>query len=155
MPRVVLIYPEIPPNTGNIARSCAATGTELHLIEPLGFRITDRDLKRAGIDYWDYVDVTCHSSWEDFHQMAQARGGRYVGFMARGKTNYWDVEYQETDWLLFGSESSGIPPKIAAVCDESAFIPMPQAKVRSLNLSVSAALGLFEAYRQLTFAKDQ
>lgn len=74
--------------------------------------------------------------------------------MARGKTNYWQVEYQETDWLLFGSESSGIPSEIAAICDESAFIPMPQAKVRSLNLSVSAALGLFEAYRQLTFAKD-
>ncbi len=153
MPRVVLIYPEIPPNTGNIARSCAATGTELHLIEPLGFKITDRYLKRAGIDYWPYVDVTCHSDWHAFHQMAQARGGRYVGFMARGKTNYWEVTYQAEDWLLFGSESSGIPAEIAALCQESAYIPMPQAKVRSLNLSVSAALGLFEAYRQLTLAK--
>lgn len=155
MPRVVLIYPEIPPNTGNIARSCAATGTELHLIEPLGFKITDRYLKRAGIDYWPYVDVTCHSDWDTFHQMAQARGGRYVGFMARGQKNYWDIHYQAEDWLIFGSESSGIPPEIAATCDESVYIPMPQAKVRSLNLSVSAALGLFEAYRQLTFAKDQ
>jgi len=109
MLQVALIYPEIPPNTGNIARTCAATNTHLHLVEPLGFEISDRQLKRAGIDYWEYVNVTVHPNIE---------------------------------------ESSGLPEEIIAN-NPSVQIPMEHPKVRSLNLSVSAALGLFEARRQL------
>lgn len=146
MLQVALIYPEIPPNTGNIARTCAATGTNLHLVEPLGFEISDRQLKRAGIDYWDYVNVTVHPNLDSLREAS--RGGRWVCFSARGKQNFYEFEYQDGDWLLFGSESSGLPQEIIAE-HPTVYIPMPSSKVRSLNLSVSAALGLFEARRQL------
>ena len=146
MLQVALIYPEIPPNTGNIARTCAATGTHLHLVEPLGFEISDRQLKRAGIDYWEYVDVTVHPNLDSLREAS--KDARWVCFSARGKQNFYDFQYQDNDWLLFGSESSGLPAEITAT-NPTVYIPMPQTKVRSLNLSVSAALGLFEARRQL------
>ncbi|OLP17091.1 tRNA (uridine(34)/cytosine(34)/5-carboxymethylaminomethyluridine(34)-2'-O)-methyltransferase TrmL [Leptolyngbya sp. 'hensonii'] len=149
MPQVVLVHPQIPPNTGNIARTCAATGTELHLVGPLGFEISDRYLKRAGLDYWPYVDLHYHESLELFHTYCQQRGGRWLGFTTVGNCNYVNFHYREDDWLLFGSETVGLPAWALAHCAETIRIPMTQAGVRSLNLSVSAALGLFEARRQL------
>lgn len=151
MPQVVLIQPQIPPNTGNIARTCAATRTELHLVGPLGFEISDRYLKRAGLDYWPYVDVHTYDSIGVFKSMHQQRGGRWIGFSKAGITNYTQFEYCEDDWLLFGCETEGLPATVLQACDTTAYIPMAEANVRSLNLSVSAALGLFEARRQLGY----
>jgi tRNA (cytidine/uridine-2'-O-)-methyltransferase len=149
MPQVVLIHPQIPPNTGNIARTCAATGTELHLVGPLGFEISDRYLKRAGLDYWPYVKLHYHQNLEAFKSLHQQRGGRWLGFSVNGSFNYTNFEFQDSDWLLFGSETTGLPSAVLSACDATLYIPMSQPQVRSLNLSVSVAVGLFEAYRQL------
>ncbi len=154
MPQVVLVNPLIPPNTGNIARTCAATGTELHLVGPLGFEISDRYLKRAGLDYWPYVKLHYHESLEAFSAIHQTRGGRRLGFSVRGLCNYASFEFQADDWLLFGSETTGLPRDVLASCDATIYIPMAEPKVRSLNLSVSVAVGLFEAYRQLGYLHD-
>lgn len=151
MPRIVLVYPEIPPNTGNIARTCAATGTELHLVEPLGFELSDRYLKRAGLDYWQYVLLTCHASFEAFADYSHARSGRWIGFSTSGTCSYTTIDYREDDWLLYGQETRGLSAEILAQCDLVTRIPMEQTGVRSLNLSVSVAVGLFEARRQLGY----
>lgn len=151
MPRIVLVNPEIPPNTGNIARTCAATGTELHLIEPLGFELSDRYLKRAGLDYWQHVPLTIHPSFEAFALHSRPRGGRWIGFSTKGRCSYTALTYQEEDWLLYGKETAGLPPEICEQCSPLVRIPMGQAAVRSLNLSVSVAIGLFEARRQLGY----
>jgi len=149
MVRVVLVHPQIPPNTGNIARTCAATRTPLHLVGPLGFEISDRYLKRAGLDYWPFVDLTYHLDWPTFTTHQQEQEGRCIGFSSFGTTNYIHFAFQSNDWLLFGSETQGLPPEALDYCDTVVKIPMSQPGVRSLNLSVSAALGLFEARRQL------
>lgn len=149
MPNVVLVQPQIPPNTGNIARTCAATETELHLVRPLGFEISDRYLKRAGLDYWPYVNLHEHVSWQAFETTQQQRGGRLIGFSVRGKDNYLDFSFLADDWLLFGRETTGLPAEILTQCHNTVYIPMKSPYVRSLNLSVSVALGLFEAHRQL------
>jgi tRNA (cytidine/uridine-2'-O-)-methyltransferase len=149
MPRVVLVHPQIPPNTGNVARTCAATCTELHLVGPLGFELSDRYLKRAGLDYWEFVNLRYHPTVTDFYTYHQSQGGRLLGFSKAGADNYFEFLYQNHDWLLFGSETEGLPPDVLAKCDATLYIPMTQAGVRSLNLSVSAALGLYEARRQL------
>ena len=149
MPRVVLVNPQIPPNTGSIARTCAATGTELHLVKPLGFELSDRYLKRAGLDYWPYVDLRVHESFTDYTHHFQGQGGRRIGFSTSGQCNYIEFNFKTDDWLLFGCESAGLPPNVLADCDQVLRIPMAQANVRSLNLSVSVAVGLFEALRQL------
>ncbi len=149
MPRIVLVNPQIPPNTGNIARSTAATEVELHLVAPLGFEISDRYLKRAGLDYWPHVKLTYHNSPEEFLKAAKNRGGRLIGFSVRGKQDYLDCEYQEDDWLLFGSETKGLPPEVLTQCDLTSFITMKSDHVRSLNLSVSVSVVLFESLRQL------
>jgi tRNA (cytidine/uridine-2'-O-)-methyltransferase len=151
MPQVVLVNPLIPPNTGNIARTCAATGTELHLVGPLGFEISDRYLKRAGLDYWPYVKLHSHESLEAFKTAHQLRGGRWLGFSVRGHCNYVNFQYQPDDWLLFGSETTGLAPEVISMCDTTLYIPMYEKNVRSLNLSVSVAVGLFEARRQLGY----
>jgi len=151
MVRVVLIHPQIPPNTGNIARTCAATCTELHLVGPLGFEISDRYLKRAGLDYWPYVNLHCHDSLDAFEAFHRQGGGRWIGFSASGRCSYVKFQFQPGDWLLFGSETTGLPPNVLDACEESVYIPMSQLSVRSLNLSVSAAVGLFEARRQLGY----
>ena len=148
MVRVVLVNPEIPPNTGNIARTCAATRTELHLVAPLGFEISDRYLKRAGLDYWPYVKLHYHDDLSAFWQHHQQRGGRLIAFSVRGSKNYLDCQYQETDWLLFGKETAGLPPDVMTACNEKVRIDIVEPNVRSLNLSVSVAIGLFEAIRQ-------
>lgn len=151
MPQVVLIHPQIPPNTGNIARTCAATGTELHLVGPLGFEISDRYLKRAGLDYWPYVNLHYHESLDIFKTYHQQRGGRWLGLSVKGNCNYIHCQFRPDDWLLFGSETTGLPPAILSACSEKLYIPMMQAGVRSLNLSVSVAVSLFEARRQLGY----
>ncbi|HAG83844.1 MAG TPA: tRNA (uridine(34)/cytosine(34)/5-carboxymethylaminomethyluridine(34)-2'-O)-methyltransferase TrmL [Cyanobacteria bacterium UBA12227] len=151
MIRVVLVHPQIPPNTGNIARTCAATGTELHLVGPLGFEISDRYLKRAGLDYWPYVKLYSHESLDTFTAVYQQLGGRWIGFSTTGKYSYVQFEFQANDWLLFGSETMGLPSHILDTCEATVFIPMSQPRVRSLNLSVSVAVGLFEARRQLGY----
>ncbi|MCU0524489.1 MAG: tRNA (cytidine(34)-2'-O)-methyltransferase [Elainella sp. Prado103] len=149
MPQVVLVQPQIPPNTGNIARTCAATATPLHLVGPLGFEISDRYLKRAGLDYWPYVDLHYHDSLSQFQDYRQHHLGRWIGFSTTGQYNYSQFEYRADDWLLFGCETAGLPPEVLQACDATVYIPMHQPHVRSLNLSVSAAIGLFEARRQL------
>jgi tRNA (cytidine/uridine-2'-O-)-methyltransferase len=147
--RVVLINPQIPPNTGNIARTCAATKTELHLVGPLGFEISDRYLKRAGLDYWPHVSLHFHRDLSAFQQVQQLEGGRCLGFTVRGRQCYSQFSYQAEDWLIYGSESQGLPVEFLQTCDESLYIPIAEPAVRSLNLSVSVAITLFEAYRQL------
>ena len=149
MPKVVLVNPEIPPNTGNIARTCAATATELHLVEPLGFELSDRYLKRAGLDYWPHVQLTVHASWANWCEAAQAVGGRWIGFTTRGVDDYSALQYRPNDWLLFGCETQGLPTAALEKCDRTARIPIETGAVRSLYLSVSVAVGVFEAIRQL------
>lgn len=151
MPQVVLVNPEIPPNTGNIARTCAATATKLHLVGPLGFEISDRYLKRAGLDYWPYVDLLYHDSFADFQTYSQAAGGRWVGFSTSGVYSHVKFQFQPDDWLLFGCETAGLPRTVLDACQATVYIPMSQKHVRSLNLSVSVAIGLFEARRQLGY----
>ncbi len=150
MPQIVLVNPQIPPNTGNIARTCAATRTKLHLVGPLGFEITDRYLKRAGLDYWPYVQLQIHDSIETFIEFRLQQPGRWVGFSVRGTCNHFKFQFQADDWLLFGSETNGLPAEIIDRCDATVYIPTIEPGVRSLNLSVSAAVGLFEAQRQLS-----
>ncbi len=151
MPQVVLIHPQIPPNSGNIARTCAATGTELHLVGPMGFEISDRYLKRAGLDYWPYVNLHYHDSLDTFQASYQQHGGRWIGFSVAGSCSYARFSFQPDDWLIFGSETTGLPPTVISTCAASLYIPMAQPGVRSLNLSVSVAVGLFEARRQLGY----
>jgi tRNA (cytidine/uridine-2'-O-)-methyltransferase len=153
MVSVVLFQPQIPPNTGNIARTCAATQTPLHLIGPLGFEITDRYLKRAGLDYWPAVDLHHHLSWEAFQAFQEESPSeppsRLLGFTTRGEHNYSRFTFQPNDRLLFGRETTGLPDFALEACNETLFIPIDYSHVRSLNLSVSVAVGLFEARRQL------
>lgn len=151
MPQVVLVEPQIPPNTGNIARTCAATATELHLVGPLGFELGDRYLKRAGLDYWSKVKVQYYPQVQNFQQMQQRRGGRLIGFSVRGSCNYLDWQYRDDDWLLFGSETQGLSASLLQSCDATLYIPIRRDCVRSLNLSVSTAVALFEARRQLGY----
>jgi tRNA (cytidine/uridine-2'-O-)-methyltransferase len=155
MPAIVLVNPQIPPNTGNIARTCAATATPLHLVAPLGFDLSDRALKRAGLDYWPQVNLTIHPDWGTFFAQQRQSGGRTIGFSTSGRYSYTDLAYRADDWLLFGSETEGLPQSILTACDETAYIPMNRSIVRSLNLSVSAAIGLFEALRQLEIARQE
>ncbi|MFN9176434.1 MAG: tRNA (uridine(34)/cytosine(34)/5-carboxymethylaminomethyluridine(34)-2'-O)-methyltransferase TrmL [Synechocystis sp.] len=149
MVKVVLVNPQIPPNTGNIARTCAATQTELHLVGPLGFELSDRYLKRAGLDYWPYVDLHFYPDCEAFVTHWRQVGGNLLGFSVTGTVNFWDYHYQATDWLLMGSETDGLPQSMRDLCAQLLCIPMPQSEVRSLNLASSTAIALFEARRQL------
>lgn len=148
MLHVALWEPEIPPNTGNIARLCAATGATLHLIGRLGFRLDDRSLKRAGLDYWDQVDVRRHA---DFAQFEEAMAGqRIFCFTAHAERLYTSVRYEAGDVLLFGGESFGLPDAIVTRHRERTLvIPMPAGKVRSLNLATAVGIGLYGALRQL------
>ncbi len=154
MPRVVLVHPEIPPNTGNIARTCAATETELHLVAPLGFEISDRYLKRAGLDYWPYVNLYYHQDLNHFWQHYEQKSGQLIGFTVRGSGDYLDYKYKKDDWLIFGCETKGLPPEVLERCDYRAYIEITQPKVRSLNLSVSVSIALFEAIRQTKQGSD-
>jgi tRNA (cytidine/uridine-2'-O-)-methyltransferase len=145
---VVLVQPEIPPNTGSIARLCAATLTPLHLIEPLGFKIDDKHLKRAGLDYWPLVDVRIHKSWDDF--ITSAPGKQLLYFSKRALKSYTQAHYQENYYLVFGPETRGLPQDLLNANPESSYrIPMAGAAVRSLNLSNAVSIVLYEGLRQL------
>lgn len=145
---VVLVEPEIPPNTGSIGRLCVATDTPLHLVEPLGFVIDDKHLRRAGLDYWPHVRLHRHRDWATF-EAARPRG-RLLCFAARAPRSYLDVSYRDDDLLVFGGESRGLPPAIRdAHADTLVGIPIESPHVRSLNLATAVAIALYEARRQL------
>ena len=148
---IVLVEPEIPPNTGNIARSCAATETVLHLVKPLGFSIDDRSLKRAGLDYWPYVKLQIHESLDDF--MEEYRDRRMFLATTKGKHIYTDIQFKDEDMILFGRETAGLPEPFIEEHRESAVrIPMSEdTRLRSLNLANSVNIILFEALRQMGF----
>lgn len=147
MLHIVLYHPEIPPNTGNIARLCAGTETRLHLIEPLGFRIDDRHLRRAGLDYWPHVDVTVWPTLEAYLQ-ADGAGRRLVSTSARYGESVQHFSFTEHDSLLFGPESSGLPESVQALAAAHVRIPVKDC-IRSLNLSTSAGIILYAALSSL------
>jgi tRNA (cytidine/uridine-2'-O-)-methyltransferase len=143
---VVLIEPEIPPNTGNIGRLCMATQSTLHLVKPLGFSLDDRQLKRAGLDYWDEVKVRLWNSFDDLRRM-QSPNTRYFFLTTKTKRAYYDVAFRPDDFLVFGRETKGLPENLlAANIDRCITIPMHST--RSLNLATAVAVVLFEAVRQ-------
>ncbi len=148
---IVLVEPEIPQNTGNIARLCAATGTVLNLIEPLGFRLTDREVKRAGLDYWDSVQILRHTSFEAFLQsQLPNRQSKLLFFSTSGTKSYTEAKYHPGDCLVFGSESRGLPLELLEARPDDVYnIPMKLEHVRSLNLANAASIVLYEALRQL------
>ncbi|MCH4007356.1 MAG: tRNA (uridine(34)/cytosine(34)/5-carboxymethylaminomethyluridine(34)-2'-O)-methyltransferase TrmL [Eubacterium sp.] len=148
---VVLVEPEIPPNTGNIARTCAATDTVLHLVKPLGFQIDDKSVRRAGLDYWPYVKLEVHESLHAF--LEQYEGRRMWLVSTQGKQYYTDVAYRDEDMLLFGRETKGLPRDFLAEHPEEVIrIPMSRStRLRSFNLANSANIVLFEGLRQLGF----
>lgn len=155
MLNIVLLEPEMPANTGNIGRTCCATGTRLHLIEPMGFRINDKTLKRAGLDYWDKLDVTIYDCYEDFLEQNPAARDRMYMATTKSRQNYTDVSYEPDAYIMFGKESAGIPEEILVHSEETAIrIPMNQ-EIRSLNLSNSVAIVLYEALRQNQFRDMQ
>ena len=151
MLNIVLLEPEIAANTGNIGRTCCATGTRLHLIEPMGFRVNDKTLKRAGLDYWDKLDVTIYDCYEDFlEQNPKAREKMYMA-TTKSKQDYTEVSYEPDAYIMFGKESAGIPEESLGESEETAIrIPMNE-NIRSLNLSNSVAIVLYEALRQNKF----
>ena len=143
---IVLIEPEIPPNTGNIGRLCMATQSTLHLVKPLGFSLDDRQLKRAGLDYWDEVKVRLWNSFDDLRRM-QSPNTRYFFLTTKTKRAYYDVAFRPDDFLVFGRETKGLPENLlAANIDRCITIPMHGT--RSLNLAAAVAIVLFEAVRQ-------
>lgn len=153
MLHVVLFQPEIAPNTGNVGRMCALTRSRLHLIHPLGFVINDRNLRRAGMDYWKSLDVHEHADWAAFRASPQAPTGRLWLFTTKTERSFWDVRYADGDALVFGNESSGAPEWLhAELSDTRVKIPHANAELRSLNLSTAAGVACYEAVRQLMHA---
>ncbi len=146
---IVLLEPEIPQNAGNIARTCAVTGSVLHLIKPLGFSVEDKYLKRAGLDYWQYLDIRYYENFEDF--VSKNPGARLIMATTKAKKVYTEINYKEDDYIVFGKESAGIPEEILLDYKETSVrIPMA-GTLRSLNLSNSVAIMVYEALRQLDF----
>ena len=144
---IVLVEPDIPPNTGNIARLCAGTGAILHLVEPLGFRLTSQAMKRAGLDYWDAVTIHRHRSLQAFMDACGNR--RFFLFSTKGTTPYTQASIKPGDLLIFGSETRGLPPHLLEAYPEQILtIPMKRDAIRSINLSNSVAIVLYEALRQ-------
>lgn len=147
---VVLYQPEIPPNTGNIIRLCANTGAELHLVEPLGFDITDKHLRRAGLDYHEYARVRHHADWDACK--AALAGRRLLAMTTKGRNSPFSTTLFDDDVFVFGCETSGLPPEVLAEFPEEQRLRLPmQANQRSLNLSNAAAVTVFEAWRQNGF----
>ena len=150
---IVLVCPEIPPNTGNVIRLAANTGCALHLIEPLGFSMDDRRLKRAGLDYHEYAPVRTHASWAAFVEAMQPAARRMFAFTTRGSRPFAEVQWAAGDWLVFGSETAGLPDAVrdSIATVQRVRLPM-RADQRSLNLSNSVAVAVFEAWRQNGYA---
>ena len=155
MLHVVLFQPEIAPNTGNVGRMCALTRSRLHLIHPLGFAITDKNLKRAGMDYWKQLDVHEHADWAAFR--ASADGPRRLWlFTTKAEQNFWQVKFADGDGLVFGNEGAGAPEWLHTELHESRVtIPHANPELRSLNLSTAAGVATYEALRQTTFASSR
>lgn len=146
---IVLLEPEIPQNTGNIARTCAATGASLHLIEPLGFRIDDAKLKRAGLDYWHQLDITYYKDLNDFY--ARNPDAQVYYFSTKAPQKYTDIKYPEKVYLMFGKETKGLPEELLRD-NKSHCVRIPMRdSLRSLNLSNSAAIAVYEVFRQREF----
>ena len=145
---IVLIEPEIPQNTGNIARTCAATGAKLHLVEPMGFRVDDKKLKRAGLDYWHLLDITYYENTADFFE--KNRGGEFFYFTTKALHRHSDIQYPNNAYLVFGKDTKGLPEELLkANPDRCVRIPMiNDSAARSLNLSNSVAVGVYEVLRQ-------
>ena len=149
MLNVVLVEPEIPPNTGNVGRLCLATGARLHLVKPLGFSLDDKALRRAGLDYWNEVQVTL---WDSIEQLiaSQAEGTRFFYLTTKAARPYWDEQFADGDFLVFGRETKGLPETLLATNRDACLtIPMP-GSTRSLNLATAAGIVLYEAVRQLS-----
>ena len=147
---IVLVEPEIPQNAGNIARTCAATGTRLHMIRPLGFEVSDKYLKRAGLDYWNLVEIFYYDSFDEL--MEKYPDDRFFFFTTKGRHRHSDVNFQDGDFLVFGKETKGLPEELLLQHEETCLrIPM-RGEARSLNLSNSVAVALYEALRQTDFA---
>ena len=146
---VALYEPEIPPNTGNIARLCAATNTELHIVGVTGFRMDDRELKRSGLDYWDEVTLHRHVDLDELY--AALPNSRFLYLTTKATRSYTDFEFTDNDCLVFGPETRGLPETLLRDNSERCLtIPMPNKNVRSLNLATSAGIVLYEAIRQIT-----
>lgn len=146
---IVLVEPEIPQNTGNIARTCAATGSKLHIVKPMGFEIDDKKLKRAGLDYWHLLGVEYYDNLEDFFKKTE--GGRYFYSTTKAKHTYADIKFQDNDYILFGKETKGLPEELLYKNPETSMrIPMID-DARSLNLSNAVAIVVYEALRQTNF----
>ncbi|MBA4344702.1 MAG: tRNA (uridine(34)/cytosine(34)/5-carboxymethylaminomethyluridine(34)-2'-O)-methyltransferase TrmL [Methylibium sp.] len=146
---IVLVHPEIPPNTGNVIRLAANTGCSLHLIEPLGFSMEDRLLQRAGLDYHEYAPLQRHADWQRFLEVARPDTRRMFAFTTRGSQPFAQVQWQPGDWLVFGSETAGLPPTLrdSFPTEQRVRLPM-RPDQRSLNLSNAVAVSVFEAWRQ-------
>ena len=152
MPKIniVMVEPEIPQNTGNVARTCAATGARLHIVKPMGFNIDDKKLKRAGLDYWHYLDITYYDGLEDFFSK---NDGAFFYFTTKGSQTHSEVSYPDNCYLLFGKETKGLPEELLIKNPERCVrIPM-QGEIRSLNLSNSVAIAVYEALRQWDYPK--
>ena len=146
---IVLVEPEIPQNAGNIARTCAATGTRLHMVKPLGFEVSDKYLKRAGLDYWNLVEIFYYDSFEELQE--KNPGARFFYFTTKARHRHCDKAFQDGDFLVFGKETKGLPEELLIKNEETCVrIPMFE-KARSLNLSNSVAIALYEALRQNDF----
>ena len=149
---VALIEPQIPPNTGNVARLCAATDTSLHLVEPLGFSLDDDELKRAGLDYWDQVDVWVHAEWRAFRHVVARE--RCIYFSSHGEQSYLDAPYMPNSVLVFGNETDGLPQRVLGKHPQQVYrIPMREG-IRCLNLATAVGIVLYEAIRQLGLKLD-
>jgi tRNA (cytidine/uridine-2'-O-)-methyltransferase len=150
MIHIVLFQPEIPQNTGNIGRMCALTKSRLHLVHPLGFKITDRHLKRAGMDYWYSLDVHHHENWDAF-QASPSAPKRLWLFTTKSTLSYWDVNYTDGDGLVFGNEGAGAPAWLHESIGDAHRVTIPHAEptLRSLNLSTAAGIACYEALRQI------
>lgn len=147
---IVLYQPEIPPNTGNIIRLCANTGSQLHLVKPLGFDMDDKRLRRAGLDYHEWASVKMYDNWDQF--MADCRPSRFYALTTKGKRLYTDVAFKKQDYLVFGPETRGLPESIRQQAGEQGCLRLPMlADSRSMNLSNAASVMLYEAWRQLAF----
>ena len=149
---IVLVNPEIPPNTGNIARLCAATNTRLHLVHPLGFKITDKELKRAGLDYWHLLDIEEHKNWDEFYLKYNNDKSQFWYISTRGEKNIWNVNFNPSDFLIFGSETKGLNEEVLnQPGNKDSVISVPMNGLsRSLNLSTAVGIVLYEGLRQLT-----
>lgn len=150
---IVLVEPEIPQNTGNIARTCAATGARLHLVEPMGFKVDDKKLKRSGLDYWYLLDITYYKNLDDFFE--RNKDGKFFYFSTKARHTYAEIEYPDKAYLVFGKETAGLPEELLMKNkDTTVRIPMI-SDARSLNLSNSVAIGVYEALRQWDFPELQ